>query len=1201
MKKTTTELRRQAEALACEQADLNPKDTETLSPDEIEKILHELRVYQIELKLQNEELQTTQEGLTASRQIYVDLYDFAPVGYITLSEKGLILQLNLTAASLLGLTRSALIQKPISRFIIKEDQDIYYLHRKKLFESGEPQTCEVRMKTNDGTQLWASLSATLADNNGATVCRLVIIDITDRKQAEKLLKDSEERFKALHNASFGGIAIHDKGKILECNQGLSEITGYSRDELMRMDGLLLISEKTRDMVLNNILSGYEKSYEAIGVRKNGEEYPVRLEARNIPYKGKDVRVVEFRDITESKKAEMALQIREQTLQKIFDILPVGLWFADKKGKLLRGNPMGVKIWGAEPNVSISEYGVFKARRLPSGKEIAPNDWALAHTIREGVTVSDELLEIDAFDGQKKIILNYTAPVHDAQGEIQGAIVVNQDVTKSKQIEKTLYDLNEDLKESQRIAHLGSWRLDIASNQVVWSDELYKMYGFDPALPPPPFTESMKLFTPVSWDKLSTAINNTIDTGIPYELELETVRKNGSHGWVWVHGKAVTDEKGVTIGLRGAAQDITERKKAEEALRESEEKYRLIAENTSDVISVLDLNLKFTYVSPSIKRLTGYTIEESLKHSIEDILTPDSFKNVLKIFEEEMALEASGTADHSRTRIIEIEQSKKDISIVWVEVACSFIRNAEQKPTGILLISRDITERKRAEAERERLMAAIEQAGEAIVITDPEGMIQYVNPAFEKVSGYSRKEAMGQNPRVLKSDCQDDLFYQQLWKTISSGKIWSGRMVNKKKNGSLYTEDATISPVHDADGRISNFVAVKRDVTDHLRLADQLQQAQKMESVGRLAGGVAHDLNNTLSVISGYTELAIEKVAPDDPLHNDLSEVLKAANRSTGIVQQLLAFARKQIITPVVIDLNNAVSGMVKMLRRLIGEDITFAWHPGTDLWPVMMDPSQVDQILANLCVNARDAIHDVGSITIETQNMTIDENYSANHAYFLPGQYVLLTVSDTGCGMAREMIDKIFDPFFTTKEMGKGTGLGLSTVYGIVKQNKGFINVYSEPGRRTTFSIYLPRHMDKTVQKEMQDPEESPTQGHGTILLVEDEPAILKMFTKMLESLGYHVLAANSPGEAIHLARECKGEIHLLMTDVIMPEMNGRDLARNILSLYPNTPRLFMSGFTADVIARHGVLEAGVHFIHKPFSMKDLAAKLRTVLKDSDA
>jgi len=389
---------------------------------------------------------------------------------------------------------------------------------------------------------------------------------------------------------------------------------------------------------------------------------------------------------------------------------------------------------------------------------------------------------------------------------------------------------------------------------------------------------------------------------------------------------------------------------------------------------------------------------------------------------------------------------------------------------------------------------------------------------------------------------------------------------------------------------------KQAEEEKIQLEAQLHQAQKMESVGRLAGGVAHDFNNMLSVILGHAELALMKSDPTQSLHVSLEEIRKAAVRSADLTRQLLAFARKQTIAPKVLDLNETVSGMLKMLQRLIGEAIHLKWQPEANLWPVKVDPTQIDQIMANLCVNARDSIADVGEIIIETRNSVIDNEYSAQHAGFVPGEYIRLSVSDDGCGMGKETLPHIFEPFFTTKGTGKGTGLGLATVYGIVKQNNGFIFVHSEPDHGTIFTLYLPRHGCLVAQTGTVGMPEPTPRGQETILLVEDEQAILKLSTELLQLQGYTVLAANTPGEAIRLAGEHAGEIQLLMTDVIMPEMNGRDLANKLLSLNPRLKVLFMSGYTADVIAHHGVIDEGVHFIQKPFSVQNVAAEVRKAL-----
>lgn len=389
---------------------------------------------------------------------------------------------------------------------------------------------------------------------------------------------------------------------------------------------------------------------------------------------------------------------------------------------------------------------------------------------------------------------------------------------------------------------------------------------------------------------------------------------------------------------------------------------------------------------------------------------------------------------------------------------------------------------------------------------------------------------------------------------------------------------------------------KRSGEERARLQAQLYQAQKMESVGQLAGGVAHDFNNMLSVILGYAQLALEKTEPSSSLHGNLQEILDAAQRSVNITRQLLAFARKQTIAPQVLDLNETVEGMLKMLRRLIGEDVTLDWLPAPKLWQVKIDPSQIDQILANLCVNARDAISGVGKIAIETNTATFEPEYCASHTGFLPGEFVILSISDDGCGMEKEILDKIFEPFFTTKEIGHGTGLGLSTVYGIVQQNNGFVNVYSDTGKGTTFKIYLPRHIGDACKSDFQSNGEIKRGRGETVLVVEDEAAILRLTSKILKDQGYTVLTANKPTEAIRLAHGHTTGIQLLLTDVIMPEMNGKDLAELLLTVHPGLKYLLMSGYTASVIASQGVLDEGIHFIQKPFSARDLAAKVRVAL-----
>ncbi len=503
----------------------------------------------------------------------------------------------------------------------------------------------------------------------------------------------------------------------------------------------------------------------------------------------------------------------------------------------------------------------------------------------------------------------------------------------------------------------------------------------------------------------------------------------------------------------------------------------------------------------------------------------------------------------------------------------------------------------------------ENSLEGICQTTLQGRILNANPAMVRMLGY---EGIA-GALLADIDMLQQVYVNQddrrkiVAMLLEQGKVQAQEVQFYRRNkdiiwisiSALLVRDSLGAPLH-IESFISDRSERKLAEQERENLQRQLAQAQKIESIGRLAGGVAHDFNNMLSVILGHTEIALKRIDTAHPLTNSLHEIHRAAERSADLTRQLLAFARKQTIAPQILDLNEVVDGMLKMLRRLIGEDIDLTWLPEKDLWPIKMDPSQIDQILVNVCVNARDAIAGVGKITIETRKAILDEAYCAANAGFVPGDYVLLAVSDDGCGMTKEAMGKLFEPFYTTKAMGQGTGLGLATVYGIVKQNDGFINIYSEPNQGSTFRIYLHRSEGERGKIRQETQGEVTVGGNETLLLVEDEPAILAMTTIMLESLGYTVLAAGTVSQALELAEQHADTISLLMTDVVMPEMTGPDLVNRLKSGGLHAQPLFMSGYTANVIAHHNVLDDGVQFIAKPFSMKDLAAKLREILDGQD-
>ncbi len=517
----------------------------------------------------------------------------------------------------------------------------------------------------------------------------------------------------------------------------------------------------------------------------------------------------------------------------------------------------------------------------------------------------------------------------------------------------------------------------------------------------------------------------------------------------------------------------------------------------------------------------------------------------------------------------------------------------------LLLSSSIYMNKRklrkSEAEVLRLGRAVEQAAESIIVTTPEGVIEYVNPAFERISGYSRSEVEGKNPRILKSGQHEPGFYRRMWDTLAAGETWTGRIVNKRKDGTLFEEDVSIAPVRGAYGQTLHYVAVKRDITEQVRLEAQLQHAQKMEAIGQLAGGVAHDFNNLLQVIQGYTQLTADDLGETHPETTNLVEVLRACDQARTLTRQLLSFSRREVLQPRNLDLNRAIEDMIKILRRLIGEHIELRLVAEPGLKTVFADAAQMGQVLINLCVNARDAMPEGGIITIATRNRKVDDTLCAAHPGTQPGDYVELSVRDTGAGMPPEVRDRVFEPFFTTKELGRGTGLGLATVYGIVEQHGGFIHIASELEHGSTFSVYLPATDGRHVELP-KIPEDHSFPMAGTVLFAEDEEIVRNLGVKVLTGAGYHVLTACNGEEAIAEFQRHMDEIDVAVLDVVMPKLSGRAVCERIQALRPELPVLFSSGYGQNQLDADFLSKPNVACIQKPYSPSDLLQKLREVL-----
>ncbi len=665
-----------------------------------------------------------------------------------------------------------------------------------------------------------------------------------------------------------------------------------------------------------------------------------------------------------------------------------------------------------------------------------------------------------------------------------------------------------------------------------------------------------------------------------------VRGDGSHVAVDISSAVVeVGEERVVLSI---LRDITERLRAQAELRATKERLDYVISANPAVIYTLHLEGAQptpSWVSPNMERLVGYSAEEAL--------APGWWLAGLHP-EDREAAEAGVRALFDEDHLThEFRFRHRDGTYRWIRDEQRLLRDAMEAPAEIVGSWADITERKRAELKlaesEEQLRAVFDGALDAKVVTDDDGRFLEVNPAACELYGCPRAELL---KRKVEEFAEPGFHFEQVLATAgATGRFRaSHRLV--RPDGTVREVDASTT-INVLPGR--HFSAL-RDMTEHRLLEGQFRQAQKMEAVGQLAGGVAHDFNNLLGVITGYGELLKKRLEPGHAGHKALEQIREAADRAAGLTRQLLAFSRKQVLEPKVLDLNEVLGGVDKMLRRLIGEDIQIQTHFAEDLWQVKADPGQIEQVIMNLAVNARDAMPRGGQLTLETANAALDAAYARTHTYVRPGPYVMLAVSDTGHGMDAETQSHIFEPFFTTKEPGKGTGLGLATVFGIVKQSGGHINVYSEPGRGTTFKVYLPRIDEVATKEEAATPSPPVPTGTETILLVEDAEALRVMIREILESGGYTVLDAAEPEEALAIAKAHPSPVHLMLTDVVLPRMSGPDLAASLAPALPGMRVLYMSGYTADAIGNHGVLEPGTHFIQKPFTADDLLHKLRAVL-----
>lgn len=1055
------------------------------------------------------------------------------------------------------------------------------------------------------TSLWTVISVIAAALTAMIVWNLQlkrkIAQATNelRKRNEDLER-SERNYREIFNATSDMIFIHDAkdGRILDVNQATLDLCGYSKEQLtdtsitaLKSNSPIFDGEEVLRRIQKAVAEGFYV-FEWLTPRIDGSSFWTEVSLRTSRIGGENRVLAVVRDISERKRAEEALRESELSFKTFFELAPYACTVSDWDNHYLMVN---------------RAFCTLSGHRVEESIGFTPYELGIVHQPESVNTIRDELI-------QSGEVMNREMTVRCKNGEIRHVLFSSRmiklegkpaflattvDITERKRAEEALRE--SEAKYRLLLDHSSDliWNMNAEGIFTYVSPSWKRVTGYEPSsIQGAPF---QPLVHPDDLHLCVNYLQETIQTKTIVKSQEYRVRHaNGDWHWHTTNGSPVLGPDGEFVSLVGVSRDITERKRAEEELLREQLLTKKLLDSLPGIFYLYTYpELRLVRWNKNHETLLGYNSGEIKNRSIMDWHVPEAKKAVIQAIDIVM--------EKGQNTIESPLLTKEGHAIPFLMTG---VKLEVPGQTYLMGVGVDITELKKAEeALREsenRFRSMMEQSPLSIQVFSPQGDILQMNDACFRLWNVSKE--LAKNYNILKDQQLLNVGIMPLIQRAFAGERVSISEIEYDLSATLGQGNrkfvqSDLYPLKDEDGAIRYIILVHQDITDRKRmeeerekLQEQLVHAQKMESVGRLAGGVAHDFNNMLGVITGHAELALMEINPDQPIYNSLKEIEKAAHRSADLTRQLLAFARKQTIAPKVLDLNEAIEGMLKMLRRLIGEDIHLSWLPGLDLGSVMIDPSQVDQIMANLCVNARDAIAGVGKITIETENAACDGDYCADHAGFIPGAYVMLAVSDDGCGMDKETQEKIFEPFFTTKGMGQGTGLGLSTVFGIVKQNNGFINVYSEPGKGSTFKIYLPRIVENHVEIQGVSGVELPQCGGETVLLVEDEPMILELGKAMLEMLGYRVLSTGAPGEAIRLAEENAGEIHLLITDVVMPDMNGRDLAVRLLSRYPNLKMLFMSGYTANVIAHQGVLDEGVVFLQKPFSMKDLSAKVREAL-----
>ena len=1006
-----------------------------------------------------------------------------------------------------------------------------------------------------------------------------------KANAELQKQQSEEKFRKVFMSSPAALSIHDhmeKNRLVDVNRAWEKATGYQRHEVIGFNPLefgIVPDSRVRDEIFR--LMKEEGSFRDLEInyrKKNGDARVCLMSGVIIELDAKQYMLAAYTDITGRKEAERELEENERMLARAQQMAHVGHWDRYLATGKARWSDETYRIFGLEPQEREVNGRFLFDRIHPSDRASVKK--AVKDAV-ENVRPYNETYRLVRPDGSIRWVHALGEVTRTQDGKpvrIFGTIL---DITERKYAEETLRE--SEVLQRTLLANLpaGVVIIDRATRKIenvnnagaaMFGARVEVIVG----------NRCHSFLCPASEGACPVCdLGQQVD-----KSEREIICADGSRRRVLKSVNLVRiqgQEK-----LLECFADITDLKQAEEELRKQEVRFRKIFEESPIGMVMAGADYHFIRANRAFCRMTQYTEKEMNSLTFSDITHPDHVEQ-----------DIAGVRDLVNGKIplyrTEKRYIRKDGETVWGACTVALVNDKGGEFLYFLTMIEDITERRRAEDERAKLWSAVERAGEGVfMVTPDDNRFTYVNSAFCKAYGFTHEELVGKSTAILRSDRHPQSFHDAIWSELKKGKTWSGRQTRKRKDGTPIEVETTIAPVRDASGTIIHYVGVERDITEQLRTESQLRQAQKMEAIGTLAGGVAHDFNNILAVIMGLGNLMQMDIDPNDRNKPYIDQIVLSSEKAADLTQSLLAFSRKQRITLEPHNVGDVVTSMTKLLKRLLPEDIELKLDLADKDAVALLDVSQMDQVLMNLSTNARDAMPKGGTLTIRTEKTKLDRKFRKTHGFGKPGEYVHLSVSDTGMGMDEKTTARIFDPFFTTKEVGKGTGLGLASVYGIVRQHNGYITVTSALLKGTTFDIYLPL-VEAPVETEPAAGADV-TGGSETILVLEDDRAVRNMIVRILTSQGYATLEASNGDDAIRVYNEHKDTVRLILLDVVMPGKNGREVFDEIARIEPGVKAIFMSGYAGDIVVEKGVQKDRVDFLQKPVSVPKLLGKVREVL-----